>query len=727
MRRVFAFTAIGVAAAIAASPASAATFTVTTNADATTCAPGACSLRGAIIAANAALDADTINLPSGVFTLSLGADEASAAPDPSIGDLDITSPVRIVRTGQGTTVVDGGGKFRVLNVFGATANASLSSLTIRNGRIALDATTPDALYQHGGAGVQVRDDAKLNLDDVAVRDNKAVSTVDGPLHGSQPSGTACETAYGPIQTHQTLYGAGIETFSGTGVVVTIKHSLIQGNLLSDVIGDGNCHRAPRGGGVSIGAGTLTLEDSIVKDNTATVTLAPGNCSGDVTIACPEPANGGTGGGLAVAAGLDPLVVRGSAIVANHVSGPAEGPRGTGGALALSGLDYGATPTNVLFENTTVSGNTSDYLTPGIALTRGNLEFRARFSTFSGNTGAPGAAEIFVPQDFNANGVRAVLESSVVDAAFGCNDGGTVSSTGHSFVAGHCTFTHGPGDTTSPNPGDAKLGLLGGESVPARSPLLGSPLISLGGACVLTTDGRGFPRDAQCDSGAAEFQPGEQANVRPPAITTAPAVSIPLVADPGTWAVRRNSTAFQWQRCDAGGCADIAGANEQSYVPTLDDLGKQFVIVVSATADSNPGSVKSAASARSTPVGAAPVGGVASPTPATPPVVTPPVVTPPVTPHKVPVARAIVIGIVDLCARKTSCKPAVAIKLKTAGAVRLALRNAKGRLVWAKRLVAKVGVTRVLLPVTLRSGAYQLLVQAPGGKARTLRLVVPRTR
>src|SRR5512147_992156 len=68
-----------------ASPAQAATFTVTKTADTDDGVCDAdCSLREAIRAANAAAGADTISLPAGTFTLTIsGSDDTANA-----GDLD---------------------------------------------------------------------------------------------------------------------------------------------------------------------------------------------------------------------------------------------------------------------------------------------------------------------------------------------------------------------------------------------------------------------------------------------------------------------------------------------------------------------------------------------------------------------------------------------------------------------------------------------------------------
>src|SRR5262245_16304137 len=86
--------------------APAATYTVTKNADTNdgACSVSDCSLREAIIAANAAPGPDTILLPSATYSLTItGADEENAAT----GDLDIRDSVTLTVVGPAPAVIDG--------------------------------------------------------------------------------------------------------------------------------------------------------------------------------------------------------------------------------------------------------------------------------------------------------------------------------------------------------------------------------------------------------------------------------------------------------------------------------------------------------------------------------------------------------------------------------------------------------------------------------------------
>jgi hypothetical protein len=78
------------------------------SASATACTAAAddCSLRGAIIAANAHGGADEVDVPAGTYTLTLAGRAEDAA---ATGDLDVTDDLTIVGTNNATTIVDANG------------------------------------------------------------------------------------------------------------------------------------------------------------------------------------------------------------------------------------------------------------------------------------------------------------------------------------------------------------------------------------------------------------------------------------------------------------------------------------------------------------------------------------------------------------------------------------------------------------------------------------------
>ena len=118
-------------------PAHAATFAVTSTSDAVdsntldgVCNDGLgnCTLRAAIMQANALPGADTITVPAGTYTLSIaGAGEDAGAS----GDLDIGGDLTINGGGSATTIVDGADLDRVFHIVGGAI--VISGLTIQNG------------------------------------------------------------------------------------------------------------------------------------------------------------------------------------------------------------------------------------------------------------------------------------------------------------------------------------------------------------------------------------------------------------------------------------------------------------------------------------------------------------------------------------------------------------------------------------------------------------------
>ena len=122
-------------------PAPAATLAVTSFQDAPDSSPGngfcaavslpgaPCTLRAAIMEANANGESDMIELSAGVYVLSIaGIDENAAAT----GDLDITAAAAI-RCLDCQAVIDGGGLDRVFDVRPGTFDVGFTNLTIRNG------------------------------------------------------------------------------------------------------------------------------------------------------------------------------------------------------------------------------------------------------------------------------------------------------------------------------------------------------------------------------------------------------------------------------------------------------------------------------------------------------------------------------------------------------------------------------------------------------------------
>ncbi len=125
------------------------------------CTPEDCSLREAIIAANATPGKDQITLPSGTYRLTLKGKYENAA---LTGDLDILESVDIVGAGAQQTVISGMEADRVFDLH--KGRVLIEGMTITKGRV-----------NTGGAGIKSRTGSSLQLRNVVVTDNYE----DGPL------------------------------------------------------------------------------------------------------------------------------------------------------------------------------------------------------------------------------------------------------------------------------------------------------------------------------------------------------------------------------------------------------------------------------------------------------------------------------------------------------------------------------------------------------------------
>jgi len=216
------------------------------------------------------------------------------------GELVITnlvSPERhtdLAITGRDTarTVIDGQGKGRVLSITGA--RVTLFHLTVQGGRSVATEGDPG-----GGGGILLQGPADVTLDDAVVTGNQAADS-----------------------------GGGIDLpNTSAGAALTIRNSTVARNTAA-----GNCSAA--GGGIHVGTapvilrvatppgpttapnapqaaslGPLTIADSVVRDNTVSVTAPGQGCSG-----------GAEGGGVSLTGeGISGSLTR-STISGNHAHG-----------------------------------------------------------------------------------------------------------------------------------------------------------------------------------------------------------------------------------------------------------------------------------------------------------------------------------------------------------------------------------------------------------------------
>src|SRR5262249_22190750 len=244
----------------AATTASATDFVVTTTTDsAAACTPLDCSLRAAIIAANANPGPDKIILGTAqTYKLTLGPADSPFALTPATGDLDITDSLTIVGN---DSVIDGNNLDRVLDISGSIT-VVLQDLTITGG-------LAQGFLSHG-AGIQIRN-ASVTLDNVSVLNNQVAIESDARDAGG---GIAVIGSYDPVGAVTTL------------AFLTANYGTIKSNVAGHGGGD-PCGLWPlspnntplatkhahndRGGAAGLGnASSTSMTSSLLVSNTAPV-------------------------------------------------------------------------------------------------------------------------------------------------------------------------------------------------------------------------------------------------------------------------------------------------------------------------------------------------------------------------------------------------------------------------------------------------------------------------
>ncbi len=225
-----------------------------------------CTLRAAIMEANAYPGADTIQLqPGATYVLTLPGDDQAA----HTGDLDILEDLTI--EGAGATV-DGGGdavKDRVIQVYNQNAAVQLFDLTITNGK---PVQNGGGIYNYG----------TLTLTNVTVRDNWTGNYGGGILD----AGGDLTLINSTVRDNEcSCIGAGISIAHST---LTLLNSTISGNDSIngrggglDIYGQNNSstvlivnstisgnHTIWEGGGVYSQGSTVTFVNSTVSGNSA---------------------------------------------------------------------------------------------------------------------------------------------------------------------------------------------------------------------------------------------------------------------------------------------------------------------------------------------------------------------------------------------------------------------------------------------------------------------------
>ena len=248
----------GVLLGLTPTTAAAATSIVTTNADSSdgACTVTLCSLRDAVVAANAA-GGGTIVLSAATYTLSIpGADEDGALT----GDLDLVRDLTIVGAGVGQTIIQAApnnATTPIDRVFDVQRGGglTLTGATVRYGQV----------VNGTAAGGAIRSAGRLELDDVAVTDSGVATSIASftyggaiSIEGSTGDTTLLRTSVqrGYISAQNGLGGA-ISVRAAAGRLLTITDSTISDSSSST-----------RAGAVYLESSTAVLTNVTIANNSS---------------------------------------------------------------------------------------------------------------------------------------------------------------------------------------------------------------------------------------------------------------------------------------------------------------------------------------------------------------------------------------------------------------------------------------------------------------------------
>lgn len=500
--------------------AAAATFSVTTTADSNsgTCVPGSCTLRQAVVAANAT-PGSTIALPAGHYAL-------------SFGELQLLANVTIDGAGPAATMIAQTGTARIFNVTGAAVTARLEGVAVERGVVA----GTSALPARGGG---ISNSGTLTLADVVVRNNvvrpadNTGTTPEGggiynagvlhivagriegnrasslPYAGGIPAGAGILNQGGQVDLtdsviarNSTVNENGIAEGAGLTSLALTAHGA--GVTLTRVLVDGNRALNLGSGGVAEGGGIWTFRtDLTILESSLTANEAVG---GSIAI----------GGGIAVFREGNFILER--SLVANNASEAATFAEGAGMRINGTTTELQRVVNSTIAANRSVSPSASTGA--GIAH-NGGARMEVVSSTISGNRGEGGGNDRGGNlNDGGSEGSVLTLRDSIVSAGFGaaggenCSGSG-VQSAGHNIDSrDQCNF-HAGGDKVNTDP---LLATLAGNGGPTETMALlpGSPAIDAGDACP-ATDQRDIarPQGGACDLGAYELIPPPVPPATPP--------------------------------------------------------------------------------------------------------------------------------------------------------------------------------------------------------------------
>jgi CSLREA domain-containing protein len=453
-----------------------------------------CSLREAILAANAVGGVSLINVPASadhyLITIGFGDDAGSA------GDFDVTADITIVGQGIDQTMIDGNSVDTVFHV-ASGASLTLRDLTVRGGK-ALESSLAGGIYAEG----------HLWLDSVAVSENTGAIHGAGGVYATQP--TLIEHSIITMNTGLDEGVGGLFATAGTNIdnssftqntasgVSSVGGIRFEGQtvLVSAVVSGNSASGQSSVGGVYTGPGhNADFRRTTIAENTATGDFAVGGwwnatsaVAENLTVDSNSGGNHGVGG-VYIECCDGGLELSRAAVTSN-----AGGDDGGGGIWNESAA---------IVTNVTVSGNTAGAAGAGGVYNAGLLTL-VNDTIADNSAGSGGSGALW-------NEEEVTVRNSIFSAEAGteCINNDSIESEGGNLSAGaSCGLTEGS-DHENADPGLGPLSDNGGFSQ-SRALMNGSPAIDAGVDCPPPrTDQRGAVRpEGSCDSGA--FEVGELA-------------------------------------------------------------------------------------------------------------------------------------------------------------------------------------------------------------------------
>ncbi|MGN6809344.1 MAG: choice-of-anchor Q domain-containing protein [Thermomicrobiales bacterium] len=219
------------------------------------CAPADCSLREAVIAANATSGA-TIYLRAGYYRLTQpipSGPPGTPTDTPATGDLDITGTnIELAGAGVASTVIDAQQIDRVLDI-ASGASVRVQNVTLRGGNGQLSNIAGGEFHAHGGA---IHNHGQVDLVNVTVSDSTA-------QYPGWKNGGGIYNAGGATANLWNVSVIGNSANTGGGIENGGDLFIMQASIVNNT--------APTGGGLKVNAGNVFLNGGLLAGNGADCT------------------------------------------------------------------------------------------------------------------------------------------------------------------------------------------------------------------------------------------------------------------------------------------------------------------------------------------------------------------------------------------------------------------------------------------------------------------------